>query len=203
LQDIIYEKNLENVIYEKDYSAMIELDKEPSAIQTEIQKLADEGLFRAYQLALEHQPKRIIAQDKENYERILKECDTYAKNWYGQVRGIVNYQDWEARIYVTTSQFMEFSSDEEFSLLQDIFQSCDHVTFQTVEDGKTQMCIFFSYFEDVLPDENDREAVYQMYAAGASAMGLSDAEFKKRWDLLEKENWPDSPLSSKQEKDAE
>jgi len=101
-------------------------------------------------------PKVIVPEDKANYEYLLAKCDEMAKRWGGKIRGIVDYQKWDAHIYLTLP-FAEFGCDEELALLKEIAEKSHSVTFSATKDGKVELNIFFYYFQEIA----DKRAIFE------------------------------------------
>jgi hypothetical protein len=79
-----------------------------------------------------------------------------AKRWGGKIRGIVDYQKWDAHIYLTLP-FAEFGCDEELALLKEIAEKSHSVTFSATKDGKVELSIFIYYFEEIA----DKKAIFE------------------------------------------
>lgn len=71
----------------------------------------------------------------------------------GTIRGIVDYEDWEAHIDVVLPYF-ECCFTEDFKLLADIMNSASNIAFTSEEDGNIHLSIMFRYFEDIGDKKN-------------------------------------------------
>ena len=142
---------MNNQIYERDYTR--KRDISPSAVQ-ESEKLLDysisSGILKTMSESFNQLPRAINNEKKAAYERILAALDTIAEVLGGQIKGIVDFQNWEAHIYAYLS-FSEFSSLEELDLLKDIAVNAQTVTFTATADGGIRLSVLIAYF-DVIGD---------------------------------------------------
>lgn len=141
---------------------------------------------------------------KAAYERILNALDHIANTFGGQIEGVVDYQNWEASIFVVLP-FVEFSSVDELALLKDIASNSQTVTFTVTPEGKVRMKMLIDYFDivgnvDAMLDEEilnipklvamleeaDRSEkrrlmtnpqIAIMVRLGAESMGISEEEY--------------------------
>ena len=64
-------------------------------------------------------PEGGCAKDKENYDYLLNRCDDYAKRHHGRIRGVVDYEHWDAHIDLYL-RMLEFDDAEDMSFVKDI-----------------------------------------------------------------------------------
>lgn len=147
---------MENEIYERDYSEEEETpeSKRANAI---LDRAISGGFFRDYTAAMDAIPKVIVQKDKENYEYLLCQCEKYAKQWHGRIKGMVDYKKWESHIELFLP-FVEFGTPDELALLRDISEKAHLVTFSTNEEGGITVYIMINYFEELMTDAH-REAI--------------------------------------------
>lgn len=145
---------MNNQIYERDYTR--KRDISPSAVQ-ESEKLLEysisSGVLKMMSESFNQLPREINNEKKAAYERILAALDTIAEVLGGQIKGIVDFQNWEAHIYAYLP-FSEFSSLEELDLLKDIAVNAQTVTFTAIPDGGIRLSVLIAYF-DVIGDIED------------------------------------------------
>ena len=98
-------------------------------------------------------PRVINEENSAAYNRFLTALDQIAKTFGGKIKGEIDYQNWEASIYVILP-FVEFSSVEELQLLKDIASYCQTVTFTNTSDGNIRMKLLINYF-DVIGNVED------------------------------------------------
>ena len=145
---------MNNQIYERDYTR--KRDISPSAVQ-ESEKLLDysisSGILKTMSESFNQLPRAINNEKKAAYERILAALYTIAEVLGGQIKGIVDFQNWEAHIYAYLP-FSEFSSLEELELLKDIAVNAQTVTFTATPDGGIRLSVLIAYFDIIGDIEN-------------------------------------------------
>lgn len=92
-------------------------------------------------------PKRVVPKEKADYEYLLGECDAYVRQHGGKIRGMVDYERWEASINLYMEHF-EFCDKEALTLLKEIAERAENVTI-SMKDGKLRMTIYIGYFDEV------------------------------------------------------
>ena len=144
---------MENIIFERDYT-QAHKDKAQDITANKLFEQAYFGDFiDNYQKAMDAVPKVIVPEYKANYEYLLSLCDTLAKQWGGSVRGVIDYNHWDAQIDLIVP-FAEFSSSDELQLLRDMAEKAHSVTFQPTHDGKLRIHLFNLYFEELISEEH-------------------------------------------------
>ncbi|MDD3227813.1 MAG: hypothetical protein PHE09_01225 [Oscillospiraceae bacterium] len=155
---------MNNIVFERDYEEEHRKQAEADASSTEraIFNIAtDGGFLKAYSDAMDAIPKVVVPADKENYEYLLARADEFARRWGGKVRGVVNYQKWDATIDLILP-FAEFGDADDRSLLMDFAEKSHSITFEATENGKLKIHIFIYYFEEIADkDEYFTAAVEQ------------------------------------------
>lgn len=143
---------MDNILFERDYretpEERVRRDQEDEAI---IKAMADSILFRIYRAYTNILPKIVVLKDKQTYERLLKKCDALAKERYGKVRGIVDYQQFDSSIQLLLP-FWEVDFKEERELLEDILENAHGLCFEVTEDGWLSVKIRINYFDEINPD---------------------------------------------------
>lgn len=152
---------MENIIYEKDYTES-ELSAASESWSVEIWNQAMNGPFiKSYTAAMDAIPKVIVPEYKENYEYLLRVCDDLAERLGGSIRGVVNYQKWDATIDLYLP-YAEFSSPADLKVLSEIAEKSHSVNFEAAEDGGIHIFIFNRYFEELM---NEAHRGYIQYDA--------------------------------------
>lgn len=152
---------MENIIYEKDYTKS-EASATSESWSVEIWNQAMNGPFiKSYTAAMDAIPKVIVPKYKENYEYLLRICDDLAERRGGSIRGVVNYQKWDATIDLYLP-YAEFSSPMDLKLLSEIAEKSHAVNFEATEDGGIHIFIFNRYFEELM---NEAHRNYIQYDA--------------------------------------
>lgn len=148
---------MENIVFEKDYSQ----DQREDDYCLNVFKRAIYGSFaKDYQEAMSKVPKVVVPEYKANYEYLLQVCDGLAQQWGGSVRGVVDYEHWDAKIDLNLP-FAEFCDADGLQLLRDIAEKSHSVTFQATEDGGINIHIFNLYFEELISDVHQGYIKYE------------------------------------------
>ena len=139
-----------NEIYEHDYAEehARRTASQPKIYDEIFERAIESGFFKAYNDAMRALPKYIVPEDQAAYEDLLPRLDAVAQKRGGKIKGIVDYEKWDAHIYVDLP-FFEFSSTEDFSLLADIAAKTHLVTFSVTENDKIHLSIMINYFNEL------------------------------------------------------
>ena len=145
---------MDNQIYERDYTRKRDISSSDArARETLLEYSISSGLLKTMSESFNQLPREINNEKKAAYERILAALDTIAEVLGGQIKGIIDFQNWEAHIYAYLP-FSEFSSLEELDLLKDIAVNAQTVTFTATADGGIRLSVLIAYF-DVIGDVED------------------------------------------------
>ena len=147
---------MENIVYERDYKdkKTQRSGNKSNEISTQIfDYLIASGALNAMEDTYAQMPRVVNEDNSAAYNRFLTALDQIAKTFGGKIKGEIDYQNWEASIYVILP-FVEFSSVEELQLLKDIASYCQTVTFTNTSDGNIRMKLLINYF-DVIGDVED------------------------------------------------
>ena len=198
---------MENIVYKRDYKEVkAARDKQhrndiPSQV---FDYLITSDAIKDMNDAYAEMPRVINDGHKAAYERILNALDQIANTFGGQIEGVVDYQNWEASIFVVLP-FVEFSSVDELALLKDIASNSQTVTFTVTPEGKVRMKMLIDYFDIVgnvdamleeeilnnpklvaMLEEADQAEKQRLMAnpqiaiivrLGAESLGISEAEY--------------------------
>lgn len=201
---------MENIVYERDYKeekARRDMQTKNTVPSRVWDYMVTSGTLDSMSDAYMAMPRIINAGHKAAYERILTALDRIAKTFGGKIKGVVDYQNWEANIYVVLP-FVEFSSEEELALMQDIASNSQTVAFTATPDGNVRLKILIDYFEVVgnfddmlekeiencpelvaMLEEADRAEKQQLMAnpqiamivrIGAESLGTSEEDYLNR-----------------------
>lgn len=147
---------MENIVYERDYKdkKTQRSGNKSNEISTQIfDYLIASGALNAMEDTYAQMPRVVNEDNSAAYNRFLTALDQIAKTFGGKIKGEIDYQNWEASIYVILP-FVEFSSVEELQLLKDIASYCQTVTFTNTSDGNIRMKLLINYF-DVIGNVED------------------------------------------------
>lgn len=169
---------MKNEVYEADYRRKGEPAEIPDAFQVAVESV----FFKTYNDIMNSIPKVIVAEDQKNYEELLHKLDVFAKRRHGQIKGIVDYEHWDAHIYVTLP-FFEFAFKEEHELLAELESKSKSLTFTVTEDGQILLSVMFNYFEEI----GDKDNVFSQAIDGNEALvqALTESIEKQRQSLLD------------------
>lgn len=93
-------------------------------------------------------PKAIIPNDAITFERLLPKLDKFTELGKGTIRAVIDYYMWESYIEIYMKH-LEFFTEEDFLLLQDISRSTNSFTVQSTEDGGIRLWILIHYFDEI------------------------------------------------------
>lgn len=153
---------MENEIYERDYTYPEE--DTPSFQRSELeislrQHIMSSELVKAFDKKFKTIPRMINPKQKVLYERLLRRMDSFALERNGYIKGVIDYKNWDAHIYVVLP-FFEFTSEEHYAVLKEITDNSYRLTFTVLEDGRIQLSIAVEYFEEL---ENVQELIQELY----------------------------------------
>lgn len=136
---------MENEIYERDYRRTPEEIEEMMKSEEDTVRIIPKDTFKAFEEAIARLPRYILPEGRAAYEELLPRLDAYAKTWHGTIRGIVDYEKWEAHISLELPHFQAFTS-EGFALLADLAAKTSIVIFRPGKNGRIRLNIWFDYF---------------------------------------------------------
>lgn len=100
---------MENTVFERNYE-IVEKDDRATAVFE--RAFAPGGFMEEFTKKMDAIPKVVVPKDKENYDYLLNRCDDYAKRHHGRIRGVVDYEHWDAHIDLYL-RMLEFDDAEE------------------------------------------------------------------------------------------
>ena len=86
---------MENTVFERNYE-IVEKDDRATAVFE--RAFAPGGFMEEFTKKMDAIPKVVVPKDKENYDYLLDRCDDYAQRHHGRIRGVVDYEHWDAHI---------------------------------------------------------------------------------------------------------
>ena len=93
-------------------------------------------------------PKAIIPNDAITFERLLPKLDKFTKLGKGTIRAVIDYYMWESYFEICLNH-LDFFTEEDFLLLQDISRNTNSFTVYSTEDGGVRLWILIHYFDDI------------------------------------------------------
>ncbi len=200
-------------VYEKDYTAshrryrQLTRDSESNEL---LKRMADAGVFAAYNEAWLAIPRIVNAERKAAYDKALELCDRLAMIKGGKVRGVVNYESFDATIDMVLPTF-EFFNDR-LDIIRHIASTARNILFETNTYGEIRMHLLYDYFEeiedpsnlftdevmkhpdlvdDILAHEDKEKEVIMndpqlrgIIEMGAEGMGITPEEYLDRLDMV-------------------
>lgn len=146
---------MENFLFERNYELPSEDSEDKGLCTAVFEQAVEGGFFQRYRDMVNSVPKIIITQDKENFEYLVNRCDQYAQRHYGRISAVIDYQKWDAKINLFLPM-LEFTNEEDMSLLQDIGEKAHYVNVTKQPDGKYRLHMMINYFESLMsPVEED------------------------------------------------
>lgn len=141
---------MENEVFERDYSQLMPLHL-TSLFQNELEivkQAVNSGIIREYEEAVRAMPKVIVPGKKAIYDDLLVRLDEFARVARGSIRGVVDYEEWNATITLNVHKLL-FEEPFGTLLMADISLSSESLTITADTQGKLQMIIEMPYFQDI------------------------------------------------------
>lgn len=175
---------MDNLIFERDYTEQHrakEQIEETLSSKIAIESI-DGGFLKLFGKAMNAVPKMIDPKQKADYEYLLEKCDKVAERRGGHIKGIVDYKNWEAYIYLTLP-FVEFSSRDDLLLLKELAEKSNGVTFVPSDGNGITMYAFFFYFTDLIDEDGEDQIFSETLSRKQALRELIDV-----LEMTEKEN---------------
>lgn len=145
---------MDNPISERDYTRKSDISSsDAQERETMLEYSISSGVLKTMSESFNQLPKEVNNEKKAANERILAALDTTAQVLGGKIKGIVDYQNWEAHIFAYLP-FAEFSSLDELELSKDIAENAQTVTFSATPDGSIRLSVLIAYFNIIGDIEN-------------------------------------------------
>jgi len=133
---------MENTVFERNYE-IVEKDDRATAVFE--RAFAPGGFMEEFIKKMDAIPKVVVPKDKENYEYLLDRCDDYAKRHHGRIRGVVDYEHWDAHIDLYL-RMLEFDDAEDMAFVKDIGEKAHYLCITPEESGGYRVHIMINYF---------------------------------------------------------
>ena len=106
---------MENIVFERNYETTEKDDRATAVFE---RAFAPGGFMEEFTKKMDAIPKVVVPKDKENYDYLLNRCDDYAKRHHGRIRGVVDYEHWDAHIDLYL-RMLEFDDAEDMLVLDE------------------------------------------------------------------------------------
>ena len=106
---------MENTVFERNYEIAEKDDRATAVFE---RAFAPGGFMEEFTKKMDAIPKVVVPKDKENYDYLLNRCDDYAKRHHGRIRGVVDYEHWDAHIDLYL-RMLEFDDAEDMLVLDE------------------------------------------------------------------------------------
>lgn len=93
-------------------------------------------------------PKAIIPNDAITFERLIPKLDKFTELGKGTMRAVIDYYMWESYFEIFLPH-LEFCTEEDYMLLQDISRNTNSFTVYSAEDGGVRLWILIHYFDEI------------------------------------------------------
>lgn len=161
---------MENSVFERNYETE-KPDERARAVFDRV--FAPGGFMEEFTKKMDAIPKVIVPEDKENYEYLLKQCDDYAKRNHGRVRGVVDYEHWDAHIDLYL-RMLEFDDPEDMTFLKEIGEKAHYLCITPEEDGGFRVHIMINYFQELMSEEYGSYLKYETLMEDEELASLFD-----------------------------
>lgn len=164
---------MENAVFERNYE-IVEKDDRARAVFE--RAFAPGGFMEEFSKKMDAIPKVVVPKDKENYEYLLNRCDDYAKRHHGRIRGIVDYEHWDAHIDLYL-KMLEFDDAEDMAFVKEIGEKAHYLCITPEENGGFRVHIMINYFEELMPEDYGSYLKYETL--------MEDEELASMFDIPE------------------
>ena len=166
-------EKMENIVFDRNY----EEDKPDPLAQAIFDRVnAPGGFLEEFSKKMDAIPKVIVPKDKENYEYLLERCDEFAKRHHGRIRGVVDYEHWDAHIDLYL-RMLEFDDAEDMAFVKDIGEKAHYLCITPEEGGGYRVHIMINYFEELMSEEYRSHLKYETL--------MEDEELASMFDIPE------------------
>lgn len=164
---------MENTVFERNYE-IVEKDDRARAVFE--RAFAPGGFMEEFTKKMDAIPKVIVPEDKENYEYLLNRCDDFAKRHHGRIRGVVDYEHWDAHIDLYL-KMLEFDDAEDMAFVKDIGEKAHYLCIAPEKDGSYRFHIMINYFQELMSEEHEAYLKYETL--------MEDKELASMFDIPE------------------
>lgn len=141
---------MENEVFERDYTHLPPLHL-TSQFQNDlaiVKHAADTGMIGEYEAAVRAMPRIIMPSKKAVYNDLLIRLNEFAMAARGRIRGVVDFEEWQATITVTLPT-IRFVEPHGTLLMADMALSADSIEISADEQGMLKMVIELPYFQEI------------------------------------------------------
>ena len=148
---------MENTVFERNYEIEEKDDRARAVFE---RAFAPGGFMEEFTKKMDAIPKVIVPEDKENYEYLLKRCDDFAKRHHGRIRGVVDYEHWDAHIDLYL-KMLEFDDAEDMAFVKEIGEKAHYLCITPEKDGGYRFHIMINYFQELISEEHEAYLKYE------------------------------------------
>jgi len=164
---------MENTVFERNYETTEKDDRATAVFE---RAFAPGGFMEEFTKKMDAIPKVVVPKDKENYEYLLNRCDDYAKRHHGRIRGVVDYEHWDAHIDLYL-KMLEFDDAEDMAFVKDIGEKAHYLCITPEKDGGYRFHIMINYFQELMSEEHEAYLKYETL--------MEDEELASMFDIPE------------------
>lgn len=162
-----------NTVFERNYE-IVEKDDRATAVFE--RAFAPGGFMEEFTKKMDAIPKVVVPKDKENYDYLLDRCDDYAQRHHGRIRGVVDYEHWDAHIDLYL-RMLEFDDAEDMAFVKDIGEKAHYLCITPEKDGGYRFHIMINYFQELMSEEHEAYLKYETL--------MEDEELASMFDIPE------------------
>ena len=164
---------MENTVFERNYETTVKDDRARAVFE---RAFAPGGFMEEFTKKMDAIPKIVVPEDKKNYEYLLKRCDDFAKRHHGRIRGVVDYEHWDAHIDLYL-KMLEFDDAEDMAFVKEIGEKAHYLCITPEENGGSRVHIMINYFEELMSEEYGSYLKYETL--------MEDEELASMFDIPE------------------
>ena len=164
---------MENIVFERNYETTEKDDRATAVFE---RAFAPGGFMEEFTKKMDAIPKVVVPKDKENYEYLLNRCDDYAKRHHGRIRGVVDYEHWDAHIDLYL-KMLEFDDAEDMAFVKEIGEKAHYLCITPEEGGGFRVHIMINYFEELMSEDYGSYLKYETL--------MEDEELASMFDIPE------------------
>lgn len=164
---------MENIVFERNYETTEKDDRATAVFE---RAFAPGGFMEEFTKKMDAIPKVVVPKDKENYDYLLNRCDDYAKRHHGRIRGVVDYEHWDAHIDLYL-RMLEFDDAEDMAFIKDIGKKAHYLCITPEKDGAYRFHIMINYFQELISEEHEAYLKYETL--------MEDEELASMFDIPE------------------
>ena len=162
-----------NTVFERNYEIV---EKDDCATAVVERAFAPGGVMEEFTKKMDAIPKVVVPKDKENYDYLLNPCDDFAKRHHARIRGVVDYEHWDAHIDLYL-KMLEFDDAEDMAFVKDIGEKAHYLCIAPEKDGGYRFHIMINYFQELMSEEHEAYLKYETL--------MEDKELASMFDIPE------------------